>query len=359
MLALVLGVTTAVELALPSPPQAELGKRALSLLSRSLTHEDPEVRAAAAAAWGAIGNPAAARVLKRALNDKNVYVRIEAATSLHSLGAEEGIAALERIVRHSTAALTGLSPAEEMRWLARNKSRILAIDRLSEIGGERAVELFERTLRDPSGAVRDATSVALARMGFSEFGEPFAAALRDRDEAVRATAARALGEIGRPEWLSFLRDATADPSVAVRAEAMRALARFSDPGSLKLLAQGTKDEDARVRAKALAALAQGRDLESSSLLRGILGEATAPEIKLKAMAGLARRGEKADLSWAVSALRQKDSDLKLLAIDVLRAVEEPASDEILAKFLEEEPDPRLKVGAAAILVKRLRKAGQP
>src|SRR5579872_6777337 len=63
----------------------DAGRLAIRLLERAGRAPDFEVRALAASAWGAIGNPAARPVLEKALNDRSVYVRIEAATALQKL----------------------------------------------------------------------------------------------------------------------------------------------------------------------------------------------------------------------------------------------------------------------------------
>src|SRR5581483_6426437 len=59
---------------------ADAGRLAIQLLERAGAAGDFEVRALAASAWGAIGNAAARPVLEKALKDRNVYVRIEAAS---------------------------------------------------------------------------------------------------------------------------------------------------------------------------------------------------------------------------------------------------------------------------------------
>lgn len=332
-----------------------LGRKALAVLSKHFADPDPEVRAAVAALWGEIGNPAAAPALQRALKDRDVHVRLEAAYSLHRLGHEAGIAGLEAIVRQGKASGETLTPAEELKLLAKNKARIRAIQRLSEIGGERAVELFERTLRDPSGAVRDATAVALARMGLDEFARQFLDAAAHSDQSVRAAAMQALSEIGGGDALEALQRAASDPSIAVRLEALKGLGRFSDPQAIVLLVRSVKDEDARIRSKALGSLAEMTDEGSIPVLRDVLLEHKAPEIQLRALRGLALRGQSVELDLAAAAIRQKDQDLKQLALQLLRASESPLSNDLLQEMMEQDPEPRFRVQAAAILVRRLQK----
>src|SRR5262245_54805396 len=96
---------------------AALGKRAVAVLTEYAQTGDAEGRALAAAAWGQIGNQAAAPMLRRALKDKNVIVRIEAATSLHKLGDDaRAFKALESVVvKGSTPTADEYTPEQEMR----------------------------------------------------------------------------------------------------------------------------------------------------------------------------------------------------------------------------------------------------
>lgn len=341
------------------PAPADLGRKALRLLAAALSDGDADTRAAAAAAWGQIGNQAALPLLRKALRDRNARVRVEAGYALHLLGVDDGLPELMATVRRGSVPIDGLSATEEMRWLARSKSRILAIQRLSEIGGADVVSLFEKTLKDPSGPVRDATAIALARMGLDEFEQQFVEALKDADETVRATAVKALGEIGRAELFEPITQAAGDQSEIVREQAMLALAGYADFDTARLLEKGARDPDARVRARALAVLAQRQDREASPLLRAVLKDATNPEIALKCMAGLARRGDRVELALAEQKLSEKDADMRGLAVDVLRAADAPASTDLLMRVAESDRDGRLRVQAAAALIKRLSKRGAP
>lgn len=337
-----------------------LGRSALRALTALSSDGDGEVRTMAARAWGEIGNPAAAPLLRKMLLDRRVSARIEAAYALSRLGSGEGIEVLEKVIMKSSAAKEGvLTPAEEMRLLAMNKSRVRAIGRLSEIGGERAVALFEKTIEDPSPAVRDATAVALARMGFDEFAGQFFDALKETDESVRAAAVAALGEIGGPAAFAALRRAAVDSSVPVRVEVMRVLGRYGDPSSAAILARGVADPDPRVRAAALGSLARIPDQGTVPLLQQTLKENPAIEAQLKAAAGLAVRGlPVAGLQAVEKAFESKDDDLKRLALELLEAIDSPESNARLKAVMESDPDARLRVQAAAALVKRLGRRAQ-
>lgn len=338
-----------------APSAAVLGRRAVAALTRALADEDAEVRAAAASAFGELGNRAAGPLLRRTLKDRSASVRIEAAFALHRLGEGDAVSLIDAVISKLADAGDGGSGADEMRRLARTKARILGVERLAEIGGERVVAVFERLLKDESGAVRDATAIALARLGLEEFAAPFVEAVRSEDEAVRSAAVEALGRIGAPAHLSTIEVAAADASVPVRAAAMRALARFSTADSARLLAAGVKDKDARVRSHALSALSRLTDRDSSPLLRQTLKSSEAIEHQLKCLAGLARRGDRIELGVVEAGLLQKDFDLRLLAVDALSASEGEASTALLSRVVENDADRRVRVRAAAALVRRLAK----
>jgi HEAT repeat protein len=336
-----------------APDNRDLGRIALRALSSALSDHDPEVRAKAAAAWGEMGNPTAKTLLKRALKDDNAMVRVEAAYALHRLGSDEALADIKAWVEPSAGADKALSPAQELKWFARNESRIRAIERLSEIGGEDVVALFEKTLRDPSGAVRDATSIALAKMGLEGFAEQFVDAAKDPDEATRAAALRALGEIGKSDWLDAIERSASDPGVSAREEAMRALGRFSSTDTTRLLARGAKDKDARVRLRALESLAHSTDPSVLPLLQEIAKTQTDMQTQLLCQQGLWRRGQAGDFQTVSAALARKDNDLKMLALEVLGAASTDAANAKLREVLALEHDGKIRVRAAELVIKRL------
>jgi len=183
--------------------------------------------------------------------------------------------------------------------------------------------------------------------------------MKSKDEGVRASAARSLGLIGGAQVPPALRDAADDKSVAVRAEAMRAMTRFSGENAAPILAHGLGDADDRVRAQALAALSQLSDQGSKEALEAILKNKPTAENALKAMAGLARRGERIEYDVVNDALHEKDSDLRALAFDVLRAVDDDGALPLLSAVMSGDADPTLRVEAAGLILKRAQKRRRP
>ena len=248
------------------------------------------------------------------------------------------------------------NPAEELRRMARDAARARATLKLGETGKGTAVEALKSLLGDPAGEVRDAASVALARLGQGDATQ-FVEAMKDPDEGVRASAARSLGLIGR-DGLEALKKAVAgDAAPAVRAEAAAALGSFSDPASLGLLAVALSDKSGRVRLAAARALARRPEPASTEALKKLADSAPPPELGLVAAAALAARGQEADLGLAQLTLGQKDPELKVLAVDALAGSSKPEAREALVSAMRSDDDARVRVHAAAALIRRLRVPG--
>lgn len=345
--------TAPVAVSTSSP--AALGREAIAVLAARSEDPDPEARAVVAAAWGDLGNRAAVPRLKRALADNNADVRIAAAASLTKLGDVQGLTSL---IDETKPIMTGRasSPAEELRRMARDAARGRAALTLGETSRDSAADALRSLLSDPSGEVRDAAAVALARLGRGDAAQ-FLEALKDPDEGVRAAGARSLGMIGR-EGLEPLKKALAsDASASVRAEAAAALGAFSDPTSTPLLAAALADKSGRVRLAAARSLARRDDAASTAALKKLADQAPPPELALTAAAALAARGEKADLSLAELTLGQRDAELKLLAVSVLARSADSQALEPLLRAMRSDPEPRVRAAAAAALIARLRAAG--
>jgi len=349
---LILSAAPVFAVAVSTAP-AQIGREAVALLSARAGDADPEVRAAVATAWGALGNRAAITLLQRTLQDANPDVRVAAAYSLHRLGDVQGLTALideTKWVKSGPSA----SPAEEMRRMARDAARARATIKLGE-AGDVGREALKAALADPAGEVRDAAAVALARLGLGDYAQ-FLEAMKDPDEGVRASAAKSLGLIGR-DGLDLLKKAlTSDASATVRAQAALALISFkSDPGCVTLLVEALKDKSGRVRLAALRALARREEAGATLALKALLAKSPPPEPALIATAALAARGEEADIELPELTLGQKDPELKALAISALASSKKPRARELLIKTMREDADARMRVQAASALIAGLRR----
>ncbi len=143
-------------------------RRGVDALIRLLGHPGIHVRSAAAESLGQIGDPRTADALAQALNDGSVFVRWSAAWALVKLGDARVVPVLVEMVskganvRMALKALRDIEPDWRNRrdvqekidaWVSvfengKGVERIAAAMKLSEIGGDRVVEVLKRALRE-------------------------------------------------------------------------------------------------------------------------------------------------------------------------------------------------------------------
>ncbi len=143
-------------------------RRGVDALIRLLGYPGIHVRSAAAESLGQIGDPRTADALAQALNDGSVFVRWSAAWALVKLGDARVVPVLVEMVskganvRMALKALRDIEPDWRNRrdvqekidaWVSvfengKGVERIAAAMKLSEIGGDRVVEVLKRALRE-------------------------------------------------------------------------------------------------------------------------------------------------------------------------------------------------------------------
>ena len=143
-------------------------RRGVDALIRLLGHPGVQVRSSAAQSLGQIGDPRTADALAQALNDSSVFVRWSAAWALVTLKDARVVPVLVEMlnkganVRMAVRALQDIEPDWRNRRDVQEKidarvsvfengkgvERIAAAMRLSEIGGDRVVEVLKRALRE-------------------------------------------------------------------------------------------------------------------------------------------------------------------------------------------------------------------
>ena len=144
------------------------GRRSVDTLIRLLGHPGVQVRGSAAQSLGQIGDLRTADALAQALNDSSVFVRWSAAWALVTLKDVRVVPVLVEMlskganVRMAVRALRDIEPDWRNRrdvqekidaWVSvfengKGVERIAAALRLSEIGGDRVVEVLKRALRE-------------------------------------------------------------------------------------------------------------------------------------------------------------------------------------------------------------------
>ena len=143
-------------------------RRGVDALMRLLRHPGVQVRSSAAQSLGQIGDLRTADALAQALNDRSVFVRWSAAWVLVTLKDARVVPVLVEMlgkgsnVRMAVRALRDIEPDWRNRrdvqekidaWISafengKGMERIVAAMTLSEIGGDRVVEVLKRALRE-------------------------------------------------------------------------------------------------------------------------------------------------------------------------------------------------------------------
>lgn len=178
-----------------------------STLEEMLRHDQPDTRHDAILGLKDLGGRAAVRLLLRALDDPESWVREAAVGALGSLRA-----------RRATRSLMALVAQES------HTSRLWAqaVEALGQIRAREAVPMLLGKVRNHRYYVVS----ALASIGDPRAVPVLVAALRHRDKELRVKAARALGRMGAPTAIPGLRALLADPWPSVRHAARRVLQEF-------------------------------------------------------------------------------------------------------------------------------------
>jgi HEAT repeat protein len=235
-----------------SIPQSQRGAYCRALLAR-LELANPDQRLPEVRPWRGgrdqrvrminsltlLGDRRAAVLLTRLCDDENAEVRQAAIAALGGLGDPDSIPALTGILtepRRST------------------QDRLIAVESLAVIGSERAVPGIAETLRreaSVSDLLRRKLIHALGVIGGEAAVGLLIEVLVDwREVTARIEAALALGRAGQLRGLLFLAGSLDDPSPAVRRACILGVACFEGEIARAALNYALADADERVRAAA-------------------------------------------------------------------------------------------------------------
>jgi HEAT repeat protein len=210
-------------------------------LIEALSDPSPAVRVAAAKALGAIGDRKATQALRSLFHDlHNEQARTAAINALGKLKDPAAVPDLLEIINDEGDA-----------WAVRKAS----VEALGEIRDTRAVDSLVNTLGDQYATVREASALALGKIGSNQATLPLLATLDTSSLwALRVAAANALGAIrdrrATPPLSSSLRDRYA----AVREAAAGALGKLGDPDAVDSLISALDDPNGNVQEAVMHAL---------------------------------------------------------------------------------------------------------
>jgi HEAT repeat protein len=210
---------------LKDDPEAE------RLAIKALSDDHPEVRAAAAASLGQIGDKSAIPELHKLFTDKDVTVILAAARSLLDLGDKTGYNVYYAILTGETKTGTGL--------LDEQKKMLKDPQKMAQFGFETGIGFipfagmgwtaFKMLRKDDTSPILAASAITLADDPDPKSGTALVnAAETGKTWIVRAAALNALAKRGDPKLIKAAEEALSDEKEEVQYSGAAAVIRLSD-----------------------------------------------------------------------------------------------------------------------------------
>jgi HEAT repeat protein len=327
------------------------GDRELAALLVAQRDASAMVRAAAADAFAARGDPAAADALGALLLDRADEVSTAAARGLAAMPAEP------RARKHLVAAYVDATPA--------GRAAIAAALEAVGVSLREAVEAEARTLWERNVAALDGGRGAERRGAAEELGAsgradavekliPLVDPARTSDPALLAAAARGLGEAGISHARPFLEALLADADAPRAESAAGALGRLGDPAAADALAAAGGDDAGRIGGAATDALALLPDApEVGVALCDLAIRSPDPALASRAAREAARREADCPLRPLLAKLGRPGAAAALAALAELgrSGGGGVAAAERIASLVESAPTSELRASAARALAR--------
>jgi HEAT repeat protein len=242
-------------------------QESVDALIAALTDPAAEVRSAAVDGLRRVGDSSAVPALAPLLKAADPGLRSRVAQALKMLGWQPDEPELEAdflvaLGDLSRAAILGKAAVGALAKVLEDSAyqrRVVAVNRLAEIGDPTAIPPLIMALRDHESVVRSAAANALGRLGATVAGPRLVSLLRDVDPNVRAASAEALGLLREERAHANLVRLLQDKHWEARAAALEALGRLGNPEALVPICEVLQDRDREVREQAALALGHLRD----------------------------------------------------------------------------------------------------
>ncbi len=333
-----------------------------AFLVNYLSHENALVRRTVALVLGDMNIRAAENALITLLTDENGHVRSVAAESLGMLRSVKAIAPLlalltdeyESVQESAIKALAAIGDETALASLIANFSAFNASLRrnivllLGKFSSERAIEALAFALKDEEPSVRKAVVRALGNVAGGKALRSLLLAITDDDPEVRMLAAEALGAVKTPAARDALIPLLEDSDIWVRAAAARSLGETGDEKTAEVLvAHLASAADIFLLAiiDVLGRLKFGNAREP--LLK--LTDHPDPEVRKTVLASLAGYDDGPVRRAFMERLADPHWSVRKAAVEVLRLRRTVAIDTLLAKIVEQDPDPAVRQAAAEAL----------
>ena len=310
------------------------GKQVRALLAQQLQADDLEIRRAAVAALGRIGDRESVPALIEALEDSELTV--DAAGALARIGDARAYDRLLELLASDRAAV-----------------RRAVIGALHSLGHPRMPQDVRRLLLNSNPHIRESAVRIAGYFGYSECAASLLQAIHDSDENVRRAAVESLPNVEEERVLPVLKTALGDESPKIRAAAAQSLGHLESVASVSQLMQALGDPDAWVRYYAARALGQIRSPESIDSLADALRSDAATQVRIAAADALGSIGGRRTVSLLAPFVNSEDEDLARAALLALGMVGHPdALHPILSVLRSSSSAPRRLAAVRAIAARR-------
>ncbi|HYL97821.1 MAG TPA: HEAT repeat domain-containing protein [Blastocatellia bacterium] len=309
----------------------------------------PELRAAAAAVLGIVGDPQGIEPLVSLLGDQRYFVREQAAIALGRIGAP----AIDQLVKlsHASGPATRESAVEALGDACAEIRHEIEQRGQAKPGDEaliaRCVETIQHALTDPNASIKLAAVRAMGSTGSKDAVEPLMAILRDDQSTVRSEAAVALGKLGQPA-LKPLTAALSDAAPLTRKLAAQALGDVQSKEAVPQLIQLVRSDVSGARGEAIEALGKIGDPQAVDAIIAAMQGASS-SVKLQAIQALALlRGPRVEGVF-IRTLGDQDEQVRQAAAAGLADVGTEAAVPALEKIADDDPNSEVRSAAVAAI----------
>jgi HEAT repeat protein len=260
-----------------------LERSAVDALAEAIHDKDGFVRFWVIDAMGKLCNEEHVPIVRASLEDKDDYVRVNAAKALSQLGEEDGGQKLIDTLDKTPSSIS--TAAEESRRKRRaGKLKMFAIECLGEIGSLAAIPHICKMLKKPQWPIRASSAWALGMIGDRSALKEVSPLMHDREKMVRISAAEAVARLGEEKGTAPLRSALMDSDKTVKYKAAESLAKLGYKTGVDLLTYALKDPDDGIQNLAVTALGKVGDV---SVLPALNEKLKSDNWQLKADAAVA------------------------------------------------------------------------
>jgi HEAT repeat protein len=222
-----------------------------------------------------------------------------------------------------------------------------AAETLASIGPE-AVEPLVEALRSGEEYARSRASYALGIIKDSRAVQPLMELLKDKKETVRWNAAKALGDIGDPAALEALKETLKDEVRSVQWQATLALARYGEEGT-NIILEGLHAKGNYCTQDLAAALGEAKEVRAVPHIIKML-DSSQKEVRWNSVVALGKMGDSRALKPLIGQLGDRDSEMRANIIFALGEIGDPSVVEALTDSLTDR-DSKVRAIAVSTLAK--------